>query len=272
MILHKGWCPTIEKPMESGDGMLVRMNISGDSISAAQAQEIGRLARAHGNGQIDLTSRGNLQIRGVTEASYPALVAALLAAGFTETSRKAKQPAGAEQLPLGVDMVQRRLVLGLLFGRITADALEWLAQQAAQHGDGQILLHGPARAMSLHYAEEMPVAGIVEAAAVHGFITKTDDCRRRIEACSGAPSCSSARGDTRMLALAIAEALPHLSHSLHLSGCAKGCSCAREADVVVVADQGGYHIALNAKASAEPHHRGLDAQGVIALLQQWEAA
>ena len=61
----KGWCPSALRPMQSGDGFVVRIRPHGGRLSAEQAEGIADLAERHGNGLIDLTGRANLQIRGV---------------------------------------------------------------------------------------------------------------------------------------------------------------------------------------------------------------
>jgi precorrin-3B synthase len=60
--------------MQSGDGLVVRIRPRGGRIDANQAVGIADLAQRYGNGLVDLTSRANLQIRGVSEADYPALM------------------------------------------------------------------------------------------------------------------------------------------------------------------------------------------------------
>ncbi len=72
----KGWCPGALKPMRSGDGLVVRVR-TGPIVSRDLARALADLSRLHGNGQIDLTQRGNLQLRGVTDESWPLLIAAL---------------------------------------------------------------------------------------------------------------------------------------------------------------------------------------------------
>ena len=62
----KGWCPTLLSPMQSGDGWLARVKPTAATVSAAQRAVIAEAARRHGNGHIDLTSRANFQIRGLT--------------------------------------------------------------------------------------------------------------------------------------------------------------------------------------------------------------
>ena len=72
--LRKGWCPGALRPMPSGDGLLVRLRLSGGALSADLARQISRLASRHGNGAIDLTQRANLQLRGVRDETLPALI------------------------------------------------------------------------------------------------------------------------------------------------------------------------------------------------------
>ena len=62
----KGWCPTLLSPMQSGDGWLARVKPSAGVLTAAAVRLIADAARRHGNGHIDLTSRANLQVRGLS--------------------------------------------------------------------------------------------------------------------------------------------------------------------------------------------------------------
>ena len=77
--LRRGWCPSTLRPMETGDGWLVRLHPPGAQLSPAQLQRIAALAREHGNGLIEISARANMQLRGVTPQSHPRLVATLLA-------------------------------------------------------------------------------------------------------------------------------------------------------------------------------------------------
>ena len=89
-IQHKGWCPGALRPMLSGDGWLVRLRISGGVVSATAAGAIADCAKTYGNGLLDLSARANLQLRGVQEASLPALVEALQAHGLIDESAEAE--------------------------------------------------------------------------------------------------------------------------------------------------------------------------------------
>lgn len=76
--LRRGWCPSTLRPMQTGDGWLVRLHPPGAVLTPAQLIRIAALAREHGNGLIEISARGNMQLRGVTAQSHPALVAVLL--------------------------------------------------------------------------------------------------------------------------------------------------------------------------------------------------
>lgn len=80
----KGWCPGALRPMMSGDGIVVRIRPFGGRLRRAQADGIASLAAAHGNGLLDLSSRGNIQIRGVREDSHTPLIEGLTAMGLID--------------------------------------------------------------------------------------------------------------------------------------------------------------------------------------------
>ncbi|WP_432443240.1 hypothetical protein [Methylobacterium aquaticum] len=79
---RRGWCPGLARPMPTGDGLLVRLHPVAGRLTADQARAAARAAREGGNGLLDVTARGNLQIRGVTEESHGRVVAILAAAGL----------------------------------------------------------------------------------------------------------------------------------------------------------------------------------------------
>lgn len=77
--MRRGWCPSVARPMPSGDGLLVRLRLPADSVPPALLHAIASCARGFGNGHVDLTRRGNLQLRGLSEETIPGLVEALSA-------------------------------------------------------------------------------------------------------------------------------------------------------------------------------------------------
>src|SRR5882757_8620082 len=83
-VAIKGWCPGALRPMRSGDGLVVRIRPHGGRLDAKQAAGIADLAGRYGNGLIDLTSRANLQIRGVGDHGYLPLMEGLAALGLLD--------------------------------------------------------------------------------------------------------------------------------------------------------------------------------------------
>jgi precorrin-3B synthase len=75
----RGWCPDAWRPMLAGDGLLVRVRPRLGRLTREQALGLCAAALAYGNGAIDLTSRGNLQLRGITEPRWQGLIDQLIA-------------------------------------------------------------------------------------------------------------------------------------------------------------------------------------------------
>lgn len=67
--LRRGWCPGALTPMQTGDGWLIRVRPRAGRYSMAQLEAVASAAQRCGNGQIDLTNRANLQIRGLSAAT-----------------------------------------------------------------------------------------------------------------------------------------------------------------------------------------------------------
>jgi precorrin-3B synthase len=76
---RRGVCPSLAAPMPTGDGLLARITPTGATISLDSVAALSAAARRHGNGIIEVTSRGSIQIRGLTEASAPAFTDAVAA-------------------------------------------------------------------------------------------------------------------------------------------------------------------------------------------------
>ena len=99
----KGWCPTLLSPMESGDGWLARVKPSAGTLSAAAARLIAGAARRHGNSHIDLTSRANFQIRGLSPLSAEIVAETIIAAGLASADPSLEAVRNVMASPLGPD-------------------------------------------------------------------------------------------------------------------------------------------------------------------------
>jgi precorrin-3B synthase len=75
--LRRGLCPGLSQPMATGDGLLVRLTPTGATMSCEAFAALCTAARNCGNGVIEITSRGSIQIRGLTEASVKSFAAAV---------------------------------------------------------------------------------------------------------------------------------------------------------------------------------------------------
>ncbi len=80
----QGWCPGALRPMMSGDGLVVRVRPQMARLTAVQAQGLAQAALRHGNGLIDLSARGNVQLRGIGDTAHAALLADLDALGLID--------------------------------------------------------------------------------------------------------------------------------------------------------------------------------------------
>ncbi|UPA24310.1 precorrin-3B synthase [Shinella oryzae] len=80
--LRRGACPSLAAPMQTGDGLLVRLRPVAPALTADDLLALASLARETGNGLIEITARGNIQLRGLTGASVPRLAQGLAAVGI----------------------------------------------------------------------------------------------------------------------------------------------------------------------------------------------
>ena len=367
----KGWCPGALRPMQSGDGLVVRIRPPLGRLTPAQAEAIAKAAETHGNGIIDLSARANLQLRGVSEVSHGPLINDLRAQGLidpdihteslrnlivtpfrdtetmmlaaTLTAALARMPrlpgkfgfaldSGPRPVLTGASVdirVERakdgRLILrpeGHALGQpvtdLAADAIamaDWFVASGGVtegrgrmtsliargivppgcslapaeplprpapglHAEGALvaLAFGQMRAETLsalaalgHEIRPTPwrmlvLVGAKSLPAIPGLITDPADPILRITACTGAPACPQALGDTRQLARSLAASLP-ADQALHVSGCAKGCAHPAASDLTLTATGQGYDLIRNGTASDTPSLSGLSQQAILDLLK-----
>jgi precorrin-3B synthase len=82
--MKRGWCPGVHEPMPSGDGLLIRVKPFGGRLSAAMLRTLAEVAAECGNGVVELTGRGNIQLRGLTAATAKPASDALVDAGLAD--------------------------------------------------------------------------------------------------------------------------------------------------------------------------------------------
>ena len=78
---RRGACPGLSAPMTTGDGLLVRLLPIG-TVTLDALAVLCAAARQYGNGVIEITSRGSIQIRGLSTTTAPRFAAAVAALGI----------------------------------------------------------------------------------------------------------------------------------------------------------------------------------------------
>ncbi len=106
-------CPGALQVHQAADGALVRVRLPGGSISAAQLATLAGVATEVGSGTLELTARGNVQVRGITDVT--AVAGAV---------------AGAGLLPSPTHERVRNIVASPLSGRVggAGDVREWVSE------------------------------------------------------------------------------------------------------------------------------------------------
>lgn len=85
-----GWCPGALRPMMSGDGLVVRLRAPLGRLTCDQARGVAQLSEKFGSGVLDLSARANLQLRGICEDGYEALISGLRDLGLIDPDAAAE--------------------------------------------------------------------------------------------------------------------------------------------------------------------------------------
>ncbi len=102
--LRKGWCPGALRPMQTGDGWLVRLRITGGIVPAPAGPRHRRLRPRLRQRPVDLSGRANLQLRGVRDDTLRPAGAALAALGLLDDAPAAESVRNVIASPLaGLD-------------------------------------------------------------------------------------------------------------------------------------------------------------------------
>lgn len=115
----KGWCPGAVRPMETGDGLLVRIRIPAGRFMPELAGQLADAADEAGNGLIDLSQRANIQFRGVKPDALPRLQARLKRLGLLDRDAISEAVRNVLVSPFAADGTLR---LARLFERILKDS------------------------------------------------------------------------------------------------------------------------------------------------------
>lgn len=89
---RRGVCPTLREPMLTGDGLLARFRPIDGALTPAALTAVANAAKAYGNGLIEITARGSLQVRGLTEGTAAPLAHAVKVAVAIEEGVPVETP------------------------------------------------------------------------------------------------------------------------------------------------------------------------------------
>jgi precorrin-3B synthase len=203
-----------------------------------------------------LAQRGRVRAREVLAAegiaAFRSAVEDLLitAVGRCDSGHRRKEPLGLHVLRDGTFAYG----VGLAFGHADAASLQRLSETAEAAGASGVRA-APGRVLIIIGLTQQTSSSFAAAAEALGFIVRSDDPRRHVIACAGAPICASANIAARALAPQIAAAAaPHLdgSFKIHISGCAKGCAHPAPAALTVVGTSSGCALVANGSTGDAP--------------------
>jgi precorrin-3B synthase len=238
-------------------GTWLHLALAGDAESATP---LGAIMTAHAvDAAMDIVrviaARGpNARARDIVAASGTAAFCRPIADRLFELPRPPRrrpaEPIGTHALRDG-DVA---IGLGLAFGHADASALGELARAAAVSGASGFRT-ASAHALLIVGLPPQGATPLADIAERLGFVVRASDPRRLVVACAGAPICAAAEIATRPLAQTLAMNIASLAAGapvLHLSGCAKGCACARATPLTVVGTKARCGVVVNGSARDAP--------------------
>jgi precorrin-3B synthase len=190
-------------------------------------------------------------------APFCAAIAHLLLTRADQDSGTTRNDDVEPSSPIGVRPLRDGLLaygVGLAFGHADAGGLEQFSDLAAAAGAAG-LQAAAGRALMIVGVETGKLPVLIAAAEKIGFVVRSDDPRRYVVACAGAPICSSGHLAARAVAPLVADrAATRLgaSFQVHISGCAKGCAHAAAAALTIVGSPEGCDLVADGTARDAP--------------------
>jgi precorrin-3B synthase len=85
-VKTRGQCPSLNTPMATGDGLLARLPPLNEALTLDAVADLCGCAHRYGNGEIEVTARGNLQVRGLRPEVMQAFATRMAALGLAPAS------------------------------------------------------------------------------------------------------------------------------------------------------------------------------------------
>jgi precorrin-3B synthase len=194
-------------------------------------------------------------------------------AGFETVEDIGPEDEVASSAPVGVLAHAARpfvVGIGLPFGRATARQLKSLCETASALGVGSCHT-GPERVLLFPVNSAAQADAFLQKATALGLIVDAFDLRLVMDVCPGAPACPNATTETRRDAQRLLDALreyPAAPHSLHVSGCEKGCARRASAELTLVARNGLYDVIRNAGPDGPVSVAGLKPDQIAGAIKE----
>jgi precorrin-3B synthase len=200
---RRGACPTLARPMQTGDGLLARLRPADNILTLPQLKALADAAARFGNGIVEITARGSLQVRGLRPETIASLEHAVFDSGMDVSAGVGIETpplAGldpdelADVRPLAAELRQRiadhvpplalapKLAITLdgggrfHLGGVTAD----IKAEAVRKGDGiKFLLSVGGRIFDVSEADRLvdAIVGVLEKLAAIGPAARGRDMR-----------------------------------------------------------------------------------------------
>jgi precorrin-3B synthase len=125
MRVGEHFCPGVLHAVQAKDGLLIRIRVPGGLIEANQLRTIADLSHSFADGTIEVTSRANLQLRGIRNQHLGHIVDSITCAGLLP-SRQHDRVRNIVTSPLagldGEELIDPRPLIHELDRRLRADA------------------------------------------------------------------------------------------------------------------------------------------------------
>ena len=185
-------CPGVLRPHSAADGAMVRIRVPGGQTTGRALGQLSRIAQQFGSGDLQLTSRASLQIRGLADPAPDGLIRAVRESGFlpSQTHERVRNIVGSPltgiiggrtdvrpliaSLDSGLSAEPRlaslpsRFLFAVDDGRGDVSGIPFdLGYQAVDHHHGWVLLGGAERGLCVPARDAAPT--LLELA--HRFLT-----------------------------------------------------------------------------------------------------
>lgn len=208
----------------SADGTTARIHVAGRRLSAPEFAALVESAASRGDGDLHITSRGNIQIRGLDGAPH-------------ELGRVDDEAAGSVDTRAELGWLERADGLVDLGGAVAFGVIRAKVAQLLTVLEAEVSVT-PRRTFLLHGLEPHVAEAAVRVLAPMGasFDAATDLVR--ISACIGAPACRHGLTDVRQDAFRA-----DTPGRVHFVGCAKACGRPKEPHTEFLATgEGEYEV------------------------------